>query len=483
MFAAAAMAISAAALGGCPPIPPDCTHNLAFRFDAEFEDCTTALCGFAATSGMITPTTTLHDGDHGMSLAAGTTARVSFSASSSTRGSETLAIIARCDDSTTLSATEEITTPVGPRRVPLTIPATTHWVNYEVTFFDSGTSNSGSSTTIVPDALVLSVSGSGSCTVDSIHYQVNSLACRTTRRDAGFDARTDARSDAHRDAPSDASTDVPSDAIPAAALFSTCASNGDCAALGSTAACLTEFADGLCTRRCASDADCGDGSAAACLDEVCIPRCTPGDTRCDAFGASCVLTDASDPTRGTCRPSCFPTSATPPRVGFHTCDGCNVWTGTCDGTDPPGAANGAPCLQDSDCRGSFCFPEADATSGEATGFVGGYCASVAYRLDDSSYVRGSDIPRGNCPDGSAPYPFDGTSGGGATLCFATCDDATPCRAGYECDHFVSASDGSAYFHNGFCLPAACATSGPTGCASGYGCSLARSGGTLCASRL
>jgi hypothetical protein len=470
------------ALAGCPLPPANCSQNLAFDYEAEFEACSLPLCGFSAATGSVSETTTLHPGEHGMLLTSGTTARVTFpSPQSLPRGSETMEIIARCDNGTTLSATEEFTTPVGPRRVAMPIATNAHWANYELTFFDSGTSNSGSTTTIEPDGLVLSVSGTGSCAVDSVHFRVNALTCRLTTRDAGFDGRRDARTDAPRDVASDASTDVPADSLPAAALFSTCASSVDCAPLGTTAACLTEFADGVCTRRCTTDSDCGDGSAAAlCVNDICIPRCTPGDGRCDVFGASCVLTDANDPTRGSCRPSCFPTGGTPPSPTFHTCAGCNLYTGTCDGTDPAGAPNGDPCLQDSDCRGSFCIPESDSSSGAPTGFAGGYCASVGYRLDDGAYVRSSNIPRGNCPDGSAPYPFDGAGAGAATLCFATCDDSHPCRAGYECDRFPSTTDPNPYFADGFCLPASCATSSGAGCPSGYGCNLSRGGGTLCA---
>jgi hypothetical protein len=247
-------------------------------------------------------------------------------------------------------------------------------------------------------------------------------------------------------------------------LYIPCATTHDCAAVGSSAMCLTAFPGGICTTRCTSDRTCNGGH---CVQNLCVPGCTEGGAECDTYGGVCLSIDGTMPP-SVCGPSCFPAGAMPPTASYPSCPAtmaCDVYSGACGATPMMGAENGSPCTMDSDCRGGTCILENDAMTGDPTGYIGGYCISFGYRLPDSSYNTGSPVPQGNCPPGSGPVPFSDNQVADSTQCARICAHDSDCRAGYSCQPLGMPPMVTT---NGYCFPIDCSMPGMT-CPSGYSC--------------
>ncbi len=271
--------------------------------------------------------------------------------------------------------------------------------------------------------------------------------------------------------------DVPTDSG-SSALYGRCTTNAQC---GTGGRCLTQFPGGLCTRPCTNDRACGASGVCATDLSMCLPVCMPGNADCDQYGGACTMADATGVTN-ICMWSCFTATATNVPPGYPTCPAtaaCDPYSGACGQMPPTGAEDGGPCTADADCMGGRCITELDVGTGEATGWIGGYCLSFGRQAD---IMQGQPVPQGNCPAGAGVLPFNGEGLGDASPCFATCDATHPCRVGYECDHLTPSSGTGEFFSNGVCFPVDCARTGMT-CPAGYHCVVAGDAGVptgLCA---
>ncbi len=454
----------------CTPIlacgpPPPCSRTPSYTRAFSFEslDCNGPLCGFTVESGNARIVGALHPGEHGLLLESGTTIRTLFSATSAPRASESIELVGRCDSGATLVAVEDLSTASGTRTARAVIPATTDWTALTATFADVGTGIPAGST-VRPTGLAITVGGTtGTCTIDEVLFVASANRCASDFRDAGSDVRRDAPLDARNDASFDGFSDARGDGSP---LRSGCARNADC---GSGETCLTTFPGGFCTRRCTSIAGCWSGTVCDATALVCVPACTPGGRECEPFGGACATSTAGP---GQCVPACFTVGApgTPP--GYPSCvpgTVCDPYRGTCGSIPSVGAESGEPCTNDSACRGNHCVTETDL-AGIASGWIGGYCASLGRVPDSTAYVVGSPVPQSTCPPGSGVVPLHGESQGAVVECLKTCNVASDCRAGYQCDHRLSAMGGAPFFSNGVCVPIDCAIAGAT-CPAGYACQI------------
>jgi hypothetical protein len=242
----------------------------------------------------------------------------------------------------------------------------------------------------------------------------------------------------------DVTGDAPADVrVDAGALFGECTSNNQCP--GSGAICITNvqgYPGGLCTHRCATDAQCGDG---ACIpygsEQRCFPRCEIGSD-CRA-GYNCfTFTDLPD------TPVCLPLCTADAQCGAI---GCDEYTGFCGSPDVTLAGDGAGCGSDSDCRSDRCFEEVDAM-GEPSGNLGGLCYSLCTIPDDTEYA--TSLPHGSCPDSAVCVRGDGDVAGDVGLCRPECTTETDCRPGFICLH-PSRVGSSQDTTNGYCVPMNC----------------------------
>ncbi len=256
--------------------------------------------------------------------------------------------------------------------------------------------------------------------------------------------------------------DAPTDA--GLRFYGRCTTNAQCGAGGR---CLTQFPGGLCTRSCTNDRACGANGMCETNLSMCLPTCMPGNADCDQYGGSCIPADNTGAVN-ICIWSCYTAAATNAPRGYPMCPAtaaCDPYSGACGQMPPTGAEDGGPCAADADCKGGRCITELDSGTGEATGWVGGYCISFARQAE---IIRGQPVPQGNCPTGAGVVPMNGEGPGDGATCFATCDATHPCRGGYQCDDLTPASGTGDFFSNGICLPVNCLTAGMA-CPANYHC--------------
>ena len=238
-------------------------------------------------------------------------------------------------------------------------------------------------------------------------------------------------------------TSAPADVPTPRALFARCTENTQCGPLGR---CLLIYPGGLCSRRCATDDDCGD--TGLCAGSLCFPRCSLGGGECPQTQA-CERVDTAVPNRRQCFPACSePAGGGEPRcaVGF-VCD-LYSFTGDCTRTapNPGGRNNGEPCVEDDDCKGD-CRP--GVFDGEATGWTDGYCRSFGRIPEAAAYAPRLSLPRSNCPVGSVIVPYDDNADEGDTgSCLKECRTREDCRGDYGC--FFYEFVGGARSSTGFC---------------------------------
>lgn len=460
-----------AACSSCVPsftcAPYTCSDVPSFTQWFHFEsDCigATGLCGFSEQSGSARLAGTIQPGEHGLLLVSGTTVRAALRASSAPRASESLRLIARCDDGASLVAGEELSIPEGTQQGTTEVPATTAWTVFDRTFRDLG-AGTAAGTTVRPAALTLTVSGpvGSACVVDEVRFVASADRCS---RDSGTGARHDARQDIRIDAPPDVRFDGGYEASDSRALLPPeCTRDADC---GTGGLCLTAFPGGFCTRHCAAGTSCWPGTVCDPVAAICVPACASGDDACVRHGGACTV-----PTTGqrVCLPACFVPGTPGTPSGYPMCvpgTACDVFRGSCVTSPSVGADNGAACTVDAECRGGYCEREQDPATHASAGWIGGYCFSLGRVPDRAEYVVGSPVPQSNCPPGSGIAPAHGELATSLTLCLKTCEAPSDCRPGYACDHRLSAMGGAPFFSNGVCVPVDCSIAGAM-CPSGYAC--------------
>lgn len=260
--------------------------------------------------------------------------------------------------------------------------------------------------------------------------------------DAGL--RTDARRD-------DASVVRPDTGLDAGGgtqpPLAPCTDTSECAAAPGVS-CLTNVPGGSCTRRCATDGDCG--ARGTCVLNICLWGCTSGSGDCVEHAGACFQTMG---TSSYCVPICYPAGREP--RGYPSCGAglvCDPYSSTCTTSPATGAENGAPCRDGIECRGGDCLVENNPTP---TGFLDGMCISYGVEPSPSDYVPGAPLPQGSCPDGSAVIPGLASGFyGDLAICFRTCVSDGECRPGYGCTHFEVSSPPNT---DGLCIPIDCAS--------------------------
>jgi hypothetical protein len=258
-------------------------------------------------------------------------------------------------------------------------------------------------------------------------------------------------------------------------LFARCRTNIEC---GSGYRCDTAYSGGLCVKTCRRDADCGaDGICTTSRNgSVCRPACQPGNDDCAPYSGLCFYFDNSMQDRRACYPSCFEM----PPAGVPACTmgtSCNPWDGECQASPRVmGADNGDPCSQSSDCKSGRCILETTDTPmpGTGTGYLGGYCYSVARRPDQAQYMRGMGLLRGNCPAGSVIIPYTGEATGDVSRCVKECRGDMDCRTGYYCNQVFNGTPPMAVYTTGGCVPINCIQMGRS-CPAGTRCDRRGSG--------
>jgi hypothetical protein len=132
---------------------------------------------------------------------------------------------------------------------------------------------------------------------------------------------------------------------------------------------------GRCVELCESAIDCGAGNV--CVTGMCMHNCV-ADTDCPV-GSYCQL--PSD---------CFSGQ-------------CNLYSGYCEPTPTAGAAMGAACVRDNQCRSGNCFD---------------FCTALC-----NVHVQ-------TCPDGT--FCADDGNGDSAGLCVPACQSAGDCPQDFSC---------------------------------------------------
>lgn len=261
-------------------------------------------------------------------------------------------------------------------------------------------------------------------------------------------------------------------------LFAHCRNTAQCG--GGGLRCDTSYAGGLCVKACRSDRDCGSsgyctGSGA---NAVCRPQCQEGADDCGPLSGLCFYFNNADTTKRACYPSCY---EMPPADGLACNSGlqCNPWDGECAANvSAMGAENGDPCEQDSDCKSNRCIEafSNNPAPNTGTGYLGGYCFSVGRRPDQSEYMRGMPMVRGNCPMGSVMIPYTGEVTGEPSNCVKECRMDNDCRAGYWCNRVFNGNPPAAVYTTGGCVPLNCIQPGRT-CPAGTRCDRRMNGAT------
>ena len=440
---------------GCFSLAPICCAfgvapvSLSARW--SFENCAEPLCGFVVLAGRAERVAEVHPGEHSMAIASGTTVESPVGIAVNDRGSEQLSLLANCDATATLSATEIMVT--GGRELPVgaTLVAPSHWSRIAVTFrmgpgpatrsseecpVAMNTDQLISNSTV--RALQFTVSGTGRCVIDDVGF-FGSQFVPGAQRDAGRDAgsitvdagRPDARADV---------LNVPADTAPSLA-GRPCTTNADC---GSQLTCDTTVPGGICTGPCVNTANQAT-EAAMCggPGSTCLRR---GDTAND----------------GLCTRSC---------VALQMMSGCNAnqvctgwWLTHARGPDRPGCAffchadaqcaTGQRCNRSGECAvmlapdtnqpdGTPCDPTRDVLAMPST-----QCRGVCFRVGSAMPAQGicaslidiANPPMGElgCPDGDpAVQPIAhgagvGTSDNLALCIFRTCACDDDCPAPLQC---------------------------------------------------
>lgn len=167
-------ACAALALQGCPPCG---VATDAIDGTWTFERCTDDTCGFTVESGDVRVAPLFHPGEHGLSLAAGASARASVNdTANGFAGSAGVAMLARCDQGATLTVEVEGRSDEAasfaprydggasstvPAMLTVTPRATTSWSRVSDAFLSNRPLT-------VLETLRLRVTGSGRCQVDNV---------------------------------------------------------------------------------------------------------------------------------------------------------------------------------------------------------------------------------------------------------------------------------------------------------------------------
>lgn len=240
--------------------------------------------------------------------------------------------------------------------------------------------------------------------------------------------------------------------------------------------CDRTYPGGMCHRSvCGTSTECG--VLGICSENRgCIPRCTLQSDTCTQYGGICLAFAVPFEANQGCYPSCNPAATmNDPDGGMRACTNmlqCDPYRSECVATPASsGAINGAPCVDDGDCRSGLCIPEVDDRIGlRPTGFLRGYCTSYAPLPTEATFAAasGMNMPTSNCPPGNVVLPNPAAAPGSATRCLAACTADAQCREGYFCD---KQGGGTATYANGACTPIDCAQAGRM-CPSTTSCRMA-----------
>ena len=148
------------------------------------------------------------------------------------------------------------------------------------------------------------------------------------------------------------------------------------------------------------------------------------------------------------------------QFAYETCGSSTALTGVYCGSfgfgekcDCVELTIGASCEEDEDCEGgeldAICVLENDADTGEATGYVGGYCISGF--CDAGSTQAGAIAVSGTTGCGTDGMCINEQAQNGVTsICYDLCSANADCRDGYACEilGFFASGDSA-----GRCMPA------------------------------
>ncbi len=113
---------------------------------------------------------------------------------------------------------------------------------------------------------------------------------------------------------------------------------------------------------------------------------------------------------------------------------------------------GARCTSNSDCDtgqlSPTCLPQNDPNTGEATGWVGGYCLAGGCDAGNDQAGQVSLGPATGCGLEAICVNEQGEQGVSA-LCFDLCTRTSDCRSGYDCQELGTFADGTTA---GRCIP-------------------------------
>ena len=185
-----------------------------------------------------------------------------------------------------------------------------------------------------------------------------------------------------------------------------CAADAECRGAGRFCSHYPGY--GHCSMLCLDASDCpaGFGCAHRAFYGLCLRACGPGLPSCPA-ATSCAH-DGDDETL-TCIPSCESHEECP--AGMH----CEPVAFPQRCFVPFTERTGESCEHDETCgRADRCYEE------RRWGFPGGTCSRQCLLPEEP----------GACGEGMACHRIDDTSPFG--LCGPVCDDAHPCRDGFEC---------------------------------------------------
>jgi hypothetical protein len=247
-----------------------------------------------------------------------------------------------------------------------------------------------------------------------------------------------------------------------ATLGAACSSTADC---GGSLICLKPtdalafsvdagFSNGLCTRACSSGTDCLDVLGACVTFETsdvgpqkawCLESCASGQFvpgKCHGrTDAACLVLESG---AAACEPICTSNAD----CGGRTCD---VTSGYCVTSLPPGSPIGAPCSAGGadTCRGHICLPLVDP--GASTSPVPGVCSGLCRygQLAGCGYTQGAVSTAGGVVGGCLVPDQENATVGDLGFCGQLCDSADQCGLGptvATCDP-VTQTD----WHHGVCL--------------------------------